>query len=517
MLLVLLLPAVALGLLAPTPNVSDIPYYSEAVGYTNGIDGKPVKHRGNYFEVVAPPLTLKYGQVSFHSLNVKFPDEIVQKFQGKTVAITGFENQVTRMDNATGKEMAVPCSDLYNHHWNLFMASSKNGFSDEEYAQMSSHHGSSSSQHGAPKPQVASLRGAIPVRQVFSEANGNEHRGTFHGTPKGYAQLLDSPATLSLVHMSINTRNPDGHGLDPRGAPQPKNSVSLMEGAGDGFSGLLECPCTTRRKINYTDHTIDGRKWENSCIPGGPLDVSNNTICKFEEYVKRGGLACCQDMTILLDADQPDYQEDTYFHKLRIYYEEYDPAEISNAFRLHYEIEFGPNEYNVERCPDGTPPEHCIQELSVDLRAADLFGGLSWPNDPARLNCTYYEDVWCGQIADVEVEGGFFNLLNMAFHQHSPALVEGELINLETNVTICKGVPTKGTKVGEPLNELDYGVAIPACVWGSAEEGLPAPPVLHISTPLRMVGRYDSTVPHYGVMSQWQGRGGLIKKSHPII
>ncbi|MDC0510877.1 hypothetical protein OAN61_00565, partial [bacterium] len=95
------------------------------------------------------------------------------------------------------------------------------------------------------------LRGA----QVFSEGNGNEHRGSFRarplhpdarqrcsicvwaeqqggcailrlhacrlvaltwnaavadGTPKGYVQLLDSPGTAHLLHMSINTRNPDG-------------------------------------------------------------------------------------------------------------------------------------------------------------------------------------------------------------------------------------------------------------------------------------------------------------------
>ena len=98
-----------------------------------------------------------------------------------------------------------------------------------------------------------------------------------------------------------------------------------------------------------------------------------------------------------------------------------------------------------------------------------------------------------------------------AFHQHSPALIEGSLINEETGEVICRATPIMGTKLGEPLNELGYGVGIPPCVWGSAEEGLPPPPVLHISTPLRMVGKYNNTVPHYGVMSQWQGRGGLLK------
>ena len=231
--------------------------------------------------------------------------------------------------------------------------------------------------------------------------------------------------------------------------------------------------------------------------------------------MQRGGLQCCADMAVLLDEDQKDdvtFPPTTYFHKLRIYFEEFDPSTIANAFRLHYEIEFGPNEYNVEKCPKGAPPASCVNELSTTLVAGDLFGGLTWPNDPNRLNCTYYQDVWCGQIADVEKAGGYFVLLNMAFHQHSPALIDGELINAETNETICKGTPIKGSKVGKIFNELSYGIAIPPCVWGSAEEGLPTPPVLHISTPLRIVARYNNTVPHYGVMSQWQGRGGLLRK-----
>ena len=166
--------------------------------------------------------------------------------------------QVTRVDETTGKEVAVPCSDAYNHHWNLFLASSKAAYSEAEYSSLSSQGGCGpgSNKQNTHPTQQAPNPGAIPVRQVFSEANGNEHRGTFHGTPKGYAQLLDSPATLALLHMTINTRNPAGHGLDPMGAPQPKNSVSLMPGAGDGWSGLLECPCTTRRNISLEERTL---------------------------------------------------------------------------------------------------------------------------------------------------------------------------------------------------------------------------------------------------------------------
>jgi len=46
-LLAVLLPAMAMGLQAPTPNVSDILYYGEAVGYTNAVDGKPLNTGGS--------------------------------------------------------------------------------------------------------------------------------------------------------------------------------------------------------------------------------------------------------------------------------------------------------------------------------------------------------------------------------------------------------------------------------------------------------------------------------------
>ena len=117
--------------------------------------------------------------------------------------------------------------------------------------------------------------------------------------------------------MTINTRNPAGHGLDPRLAPQPRNSVSLLPQADDGFSGILECPCTTRRNISLEEGTIDGSKFQ-GCIPGSPIDVTNNTICQFQEYIKRGGLKCCADMNILLDADQPDYPETVSYTHLTL-------------------------------------------------------------------------------------------------------------------------------------------------------------------------------------------------------
>jgi hypothetical protein len=55
-------------------------------------------------------------------------------------AITGFENQVSRLDESTGEEVVVPCTELYNHHWNLYLASSERPFSDaDRKAQLGKH------------------------------------------------------------------------------------------------------------------------------------------------------------------------------------------------------------------------------------------------------------------------------------------------------------------------------------------------------------------------------------------
>ena len=504
-------PALAYSGPAPTPNKSAVKYYGESHGYVNALDGGRIEHRGEYFELVSP-LTLSYAQVSNRFLPTqKLPPEIVRRFANRTMAITGFENQVTRMDG--DREVAVPCSDLYNHHWNLFFASSKAPFSEAERRLQWGHPG-----HGAAAPPRAPPGAAVPLRQVLSEGNGNEHRGSFHGTPRGYAQLIDSPATADFVHMSINTRNPAGHNLDPAAAPQPRSSTSLLPGAGSGWSGVLECPCTTRRVIDLENNTIDGEPFTSRCVVGGPLDRTNNTICTLAGYAANGGMQCCKDGMVLLDADQPDHPPTTYYHKRRVYFEDGPPpprqapaatAPPQNAFRLYWQTEEWMGEYNVPQCATGTPPAACVHTLTTTLHAYELFGGLTRPTYDRRLNCSIVTDVWCGNVQAVEAAGGKFKLLNMAFHQHSPAVLSGELYNDETGELICRNAPIRGATVGAPLDEKGYGVGIPPCVWGSAAEGLPPPPLLDLRTRLLVIAKYNSSVPHYGVMAMWQGRGGL--------
>jgi hypothetical protein len=43
----------------------------------------------------------------------------------------------------------------------------------------------------------------IPTSQFFSEGNGGEMRKSYHGYPKGFAQLIDSPTEFVMTPMQV--------------------------------------------------------------------------------------------------------------------------------------------------------------------------------------------------------------------------------------------------------------------------------------------------------------------------
>ena len=195
--------------------------------------------------------------------NNELPQEIVERFKGKVIAITGYEmDQV--MVTPTGKpgvnssaDVSVPINWAYNHHYMLWMTGS-----DSEMKYVKPQPGDVSA-HGAPlkwkavdKPS-AKLRDdpSIPTSQLFSEGNGGESRKSFHGYPNGYAQLIESPNLWHITPMQIDTRNRDC-GVRPEDVkncttftpgPEPKQA-RYGRGMPENpiYSGLLECPGSSR-------------------------------------------------------------------------------------------------------------------------------------------------------------------------------------------------------------------------------------------------------------------------------
>lgn len=216
------------------------------VAYTIANPAKPGTEfgfRGKFFELTTRPFQTRYSEVFWDNLPaVPLPQEIVAEFDGKIMAVTGFEFDILR-NTSDGKVEHVPCYESYNHHYaQMIIGKGADGtaknFDPEAPVQNS---------HGGPR-WVAIPNGKDSgsgfSTQSFNEHNGNEARQTYHGMPNGYVVPIESPQTWHMTPMQINTRNPDGSGTrcnDDCPLPRKQNAWK-----GAPWSGILECPCSTR-------------------------------------------------------------------------------------------------------------------------------------------------------------------------------------------------------------------------------------------------------------------------------
>jgi len=248
----------------------------------------------------------------------------------------------------------------------------------------------------------------------------------------------------------------------------------------------------TRRVFNLSASTIDGRREDFNC--GGELLKQKNPSCSLATYT--GGLRCCEDGDILLDADQDPspWPVSTFFWKIRFYYS-LDTAGVKNLFRLFWMTERSNTEYDLLPCDAGTAPENCVHTLIDIISAGDLF-----------THCDITKNGWC---ADVDLlTGRGFELIYAGGHQHAPAALSIELIDADTGKLLCRNEPVLGSGSGA-WNETGYLLSIPPCVWGH-DKGLPPPPVLKKETRLLSIAKYNNTYKHTGVMSLWQIRGAYL-------
>jgi hypothetical protein len=191
-----------------------------------------------YFDVYSPPITSRYAEVYWTMMpKVELSKEIINRFNGKVMAVVGYES-----DQVFPNGTSVPITWAYNHHYEAYIRSS---LSNLYKVDTQSHIDYGQYNHGAK--QIWKINDTFPLGSLFfSEANGGEFRQSFHGYPSNYAQLIRSPRFFNIQPMQIDTRNRDPKyinqtkfvsGILPREAASPPNSC---------YSGLLECPCTTR-------------------------------------------------------------------------------------------------------------------------------------------------------------------------------------------------------------------------------------------------------------------------------
>jgi len=213
------------------------------------------------FDVYSPPMTTLYSQVWWKPLPpVDLPADIIKKYSGKGMAIVGWEiDQVRRTANG---DVSVPISASYNHHYGSTIIGAGVRFRKVVLDGPNDPHLKDTAKHEAgcgklpwdqPRyivegPEL-SPRG-LPTRQGIQSGNGGEYRKTYHGFAPGHAVVVDSPTSIQITPMQIDTWNRDEMNisgpLPPKFVPGPEPRASLAPRDGAMHSGLLECPMTTR-------------------------------------------------------------------------------------------------------------------------------------------------------------------------------------------------------------------------------------------------------------------------------
>merc|ERR1711871_396136 len=216
-----------------------------------------------------------YGMVYWTQMDtVPLPDDIVQRFANKTIAITGYE-----MDQVLHDGSSVPINWAYNHHYVAWIKGR-----DSELTLVPAHPSEHSywmrgdgRKYVLRKKDNITSDSEIPTGQIFAEGNGGESRKSFHGYPSGVAQLVASPVSFVINPMQIDTWNRDKmkKPSDPF-VPGPESKAAQSPPNAD-YSGHLECPCTDRlyKEINSTYATQNA----GTCIGGNAGRVWNASKC----------------------------------------------------------------------------------------------------------------------------------------------------------------------------------------------------------------------------------------------
>ena len=240
-----------------------------------------------FFEIYSHPIKTLYSEVHWraHS-NIPLPKHIIKEFEdGKIMAITGYE-----VDQVFANESNVPISWAYNHHYGAFLSNSRKAtmrrkpVSDIE-REHGLGHGSLHHWGADMKPSSGSSEDnddEIPQVQFFSEGNGGEMRMSYHGYPRGYAQLIESPDMFSVVPMQIDTWNRAGmtNATYVPGAPRPRSSPNTIPQQSAPYNALLECPCSNRieKEWDMTYQVLVSSSEEKGVCPDGTA-VHNATEC----------------------------------------------------------------------------------------------------------------------------------------------------------------------------------------------------------------------------------------------
>jgi len=438
---------------------------------------------------------------------VALPADIISKYANATMAVVGFEVDVLRKNEKTGKEESIPAYQSYNHHYGVMLHSTAAHMKlDAEGHATGPDMGHGKMLEFEVRKDVEAPPAGARLAQSFVHGNGQEHRQMFHGASPGYAQPLWSPGTFVVTPMQISTN--DGTGRKGAGGILPKAKQNGVDPEAK-YSPLLECPCTDRvtKQLNPDGSgKVNGGEYNGDCRaePLSDLLVTKNPTCKAESYV--GGLSCCGDGMFLLDKAQnpPDFTDEVFF-RFRFYYEDYDGAKHQDINHVEWAVN-GCDSGCGGRCPNGCSHIEFDVVQGVGSHVGpdvQVFQSTFEAGQMLAAGCTPTD----GQCMDARTVGpDGFKLIMAGSHCHAPNCIRQELINKDTGEVLCYGTTIKG-ETEELYHEAGY-LFTPPCLWGDAE-GFQKPPTLLKNTTMQMVTYFNSTYGHPGQMGIWQMKAAV--------
>ena len=153
------------------------------------------------------PLTSRYSEVFWKSMTEDLPDEIVQRFDGKAMAIVGIETDQVR--KTPQGDVRVPISASYNHHHDTAVVGKGSHLVDlpkddprVKRAGQGNYIPLSGGRAWLPEEHTLSASG-VPTSEIFSDGNGGEYRKSFHAYAPPFAMMVESPRTLSGAPMQM--------------------------------------------------------------------------------------------------------------------------------------------------------------------------------------------------------------------------------------------------------------------------------------------------------------------------
>mmetsp|Transcript_3494 Transcript_3494/g.10810 ORF Transcript_3494/g.10810 Transcript_3494/m.10810 type:complete len:746 (+) Transcript_3494:757-2994(+) len=265
-----------------------------------------------YFDVYSPPITSLYSQVFWTGLEpVDLPADIVQRYDGKGMAVVGFE--VDQVRKTPEGDVSVPINVAYNHHFESNMIGKKSklekivfdGPNDPRREALAAEMG-----HGVPYHSHYVVRdlapgNPLPTSQGFGAGNGGEYRMSYHGYAPGYVQVIESPTQFQMTPMQIDTWHREKMNLTGSPfyqGPVPRNSWAPPTGSPASlYSGLLECPLTTRiRKVVDAAYKADTAP----CAADSVIDTSAECFAAATKlFNAAGGVDLVNEA--IADAGQP--------------------------------------------------------------------------------------------------------------------------------------------------------------------------------------------------------------------